>query len=190
MKALEATAEIFSKEISPVEIKTWTVILAPHADGAISWSFETWNRNGRFFPKPSEILELLHAYGSSEVNQVQYCGQCQDGWVEVNPDSKPSDREVRRCDCVTAAVSAGKIPVDRCDAECKSRHGHGYHWNDVRWLFKRYQRELAVNPKANPEDFFEELDAKRQGGAPQWRVGGVAAHDWQNQPITDEDIPF
>lgn len=180
--ALQATASLFNKELEAGDLRLWDRMLYSFSDQAIVWAFEQWQRNGKFFPKPAEILELVRAYGSSAENQVQYCGHCQEGWIAINPEASPADQQVRRCECVMAAIADSKLPAHKCDSACKARHGKGYHTNDVLWLFRRYQRELAVNPKAKPEDFLDELDRKRQSG--------VAAQDWQHQEITDEDIPF
>lgn len=169
----------------------WQVILRNCSDPAIVWAFENWNRNGKFFPKPSEIMELVHAFGSSPDNQIQTCKKCTNGWIIVNPNAKVSDYKVIACECVQEAIQLGKIPTHHCDAECQRRHGKGYHTNDLNWLIKRYLTEKAKNPDVKISDLMNELDSKRQGGAPEWRkVGGTAAKVYQGEPIRDEEIPF
>jgi hypothetical protein len=188
--ALNQTANLFGKELAEDDYKLWGRILSGVTDMAAEWAFEQWNRNGKFFPKPAEILEYTHAFGYSEQNQVQYCGSCRDGWTTLNPEASISDQQFRRCECVISAIAQSKIPIKICDRVCKAKHGTGYHWNDVYWLFKRLLKERATNPNANAEDFYEELDSKRQSGPPQWKVGGVAAQDWQSAPVADEEVPF
>jgi hypothetical protein len=65
-----------------------------------------------------------------------------------------------------------------CNPECKSRHGKGYHLNDIQWLLIRYERmkdSLPNRPMTDAEidKLLAELDSKRQGGAPQWRRSGA-----------------
>lgn len=60
-----------------------------------------------------------------------------------------------------------------CDAECKSRHGKGYHMNDIIWLFDRYTRKKDSLPQRPMTDceissLLEELDYHR-GRKPEWR---------------------
>lgn len=159
-----ATAKLFSKDLTPTEYKLWTGILKDFTDPAIEWGFEMWQRNGKFFPKPAEILEHVHAFGSSSENQVKLCGKCKDGWVIVNPEAKPSDYKVVRCECVASAIQDAKVATHRCDAECKRRHGQGYNENDLSRLFKKI---IANAGKFEPR-MLDELDQAR-GLVPEWR---------------------
>lgn len=191
LRSLEALGELFGKELSPTDLRIWSGIFQQYSDVAIDWACANWMRNGKFFPKPSEILELIHAFGSSPENQARICKKCLNGWIVVNPEAKTGDCKVMPCDCVLEAISDGKIPTKECDSECKRRHGTGYHTNDVHWLFKRYASERKTNPAVKLTDLMDELDSKRQGGPPEWRkVGGVAAKVYQGEPIRDEDTPF
>ena len=164
------TAKLFGRDVTASEYKLWTGILRDYQDNCIEWAFDTWNRNGKFFPKPAEILELIHSFGSSTENQTKLCGKCLDGFVITNPEAKPSDYVMRRCECVESAIAAQKLPVHRCDRECQSRHGKGYDLNDVLWLFKK--RKASPKAKWTEADYLsamDELDKMRQGGKPQWR---------------------
>lgn len=50
---------------------------------------------------------------------------------------------------------------------------------------------MKLNPKIKPDELLDELDGKRQGGIPEWRkVGGVAAKQFQGEPIRDDEVPF
>lgn len=59
--------------------------------------------------------------------------------------------------------------TSNCDSLCRAQHGRGYDWNDVMWVWKKYEREVAVGGTKTPEYFFKELDTKREGGPPSWR---------------------
>lgn len=166
---LRETARIFKEDLTADLLRTWGVILHGCTDTAICWAFENWNRNGEFFPKPAVIIDLIHTFAKSPENQMKFCGSCHCGWVITNPEAKPSDFVMRRCECVQVARESAKVPVQVCDAECKKRHGRGYHTNDVLWLWK--QRQLSAKPwsEAQWEAALSELDSKRSGGAPMWR---------------------
>jgi hypothetical protein len=57
----------------------------------------------------------------------------------------------------------------KCSQECQREHGKGYHWNDMKWLFKRMQQEIAANRPINSAALLSELDGKRADGPPAWR---------------------
>jgi hypothetical protein len=164
--ALTTTAKLFSKDFTANEYKLWSGLLAEHSDAAVEWAFENWSHSGKFFPKPAEILELIHAFALSADNQVKLCGKCKDGWVVTNPEAKPSDYAMRRCECFEQAVASAKVPVRASDP---SRYGKGYGTNDVLWLWK--QRQTAAKPwnAANWNSAMDRLDKVRAGGAPEWR---------------------
>ena len=56
-----------------------------------------------------------------------------------------------------------------CDPECAKRHDQGYGENDVKFVWKKYQDEVAAGGKRTPWDFFDELDTRREDGPPVWR---------------------
>src|SRR6266850_7607674 len=70
LKALQETADIFQKDLTATDLKVWGGILYEFSDAAVSWAMDNWNRNGRFFPKPAEILELLHSFGTTAENKI------------------------------------------------------------------------------------------------------------------------
>ena len=99
----------------------------------LRYAFENWNRNGRFFPKPKDILELVEAYRLSQTR---------------------------------------KQVDNRCDAECKSRHGKGYGEQDMLWLFKKYiEKRGQIGRALNKSEIFSLLDEldKHRGWSPEWR---------------------
>ena len=167
--ALQQTSSIFNRELVASDYKLWGGILWEFTDAAVVWAFENWNRNGKFFPKPAEILELIHAYGSAADNQIKYCDRCKQGWIIVNPEASPADYKVVRCQCVLDAIAQAKIPDTKCDRECQRRHFRGYGEKDIRWLFKR---RMASGDKdwspARWESLLDELDGAK-GQKPEWR---------------------
>lgn len=56
-----------------------------------------------------------------------------------------------------------------CDAICRARHGKGYNSNDMMWLFHKMQQAYATGDVPDTEALMTQLDAKRHGGAPEWR---------------------
>lgn len=56
-----------------------------------------------------------------------------------------------------------------CDAICKARHGKGYGWNDMIWLFKKAQSVHASGDTPDYDALLDELDKKRPEGAPEFR---------------------
>lgn len=93
------TAKLFQKDISSTEYKFWAGVLSEHSDAAVIWAFEAWNRNGKFFPRPAEILEHIHTFNSLPANKVQFCGKCDTGWISGFTDRAGNDA-VKRCECV------------------------------------------------------------------------------------------
>lgn len=59
---LTRTALLFSKTLTVDEGQVWKEFLATYSSAAIEYAFENWQRNGRFFPKPADILELIRAF--------------------------------------------------------------------------------------------------------------------------------
>src|ERR1035438_5188518 len=113
--SLMETAKLFSKDLTSTEYKFWAGILSDFQDAAIVWSFDNWNRNAKWFPKPAEILELLHTFGASVQTKTNLCEKCKDGWVIVNPNAKPSDYKMRRCECFEGAVANQQAAQRLCD---------------------------------------------------------------------------
>jgi len=63
---LKTSQAIFSKDLAPEEIQFWKNFLQPFGLPEIEYAFENWNRNGRYFPKPAEIKELIESYRESK----------------------------------------------------------------------------------------------------------------------------
>lgn len=150
-------------------MKIWTKALSNCTDPAIEWAFDSWQRNGTFFPKIAEIMPLIHAYGSSAANRFQTCGNCHDGYVITNPEAKPCDYVVRRCECVEKAIVESKMPSHTCDESCKRRHHRGYGEQDIKWLWKKRMQSARPWTEADYMAALDQLDKIRQDGAPGWR---------------------
>jgi hypothetical protein len=124
---LQRAANLFGKDMTESETEVWADILNGVSQDACEYAFENWFRNGKFFPRPANILELVQTYASNQPREV-------------------------------------------CDDACKRRHGRGYDTNDLLWLWKKRQASGATKwTKADYEAAMQELDSKREGGAPLWR---------------------
>jgi hypothetical protein len=66
---LKTSQALFSKELTEPEFQFWTTVLDEHSVAALRYAFENWNRNGRYFPKPKDIIELMDAY---KMSKAQY----------------------------------------------------------------------------------------------------------------------
>jgi hypothetical protein len=94
-----ALPSVFNRELSEQDFETWQKLLGNYPLEAISWAFENWSRNGKMFPKPANILELIGAWAVTNKagGDFQPCGTCNDGWIaEYN---ERSNRILRRCEC-------------------------------------------------------------------------------------------
>ena len=59
---LMRTGLLFSRSLTVEEAQVWKDFLVTYSPEAIEYAFENWQRNGKFFPKPADILELIRAY--------------------------------------------------------------------------------------------------------------------------------
>ena len=64
MKAqlLQTCLSLFAKELTAQETQFWKEFLTSYSTESLKYAFDNWNRNGRFFPKPKDITELVEAY--------------------------------------------------------------------------------------------------------------------------------
>lgn len=56
------TALLYSKELSEELIELWDGLLDGYSVDECSYAFEHHMRNGKFFPKPADILETIRNY--------------------------------------------------------------------------------------------------------------------------------
>ncbi len=59
---LGKAALLFSKELTEELILLWDSILANCLAEECEYAMEQWMRNGKFFPRPANILELVEVY--------------------------------------------------------------------------------------------------------------------------------
>jgi len=59
---LTRTGLLFSRSLTVEEAQVWKDFLSSYPSSAIEYAFENWQRNGHYFPKPAQILELIRAY--------------------------------------------------------------------------------------------------------------------------------
>lgn len=59
---LNRTCLLFGRVLDPSEIEIWRKFLQAIPKNAVLYAFENWQRNGRFFPKPKDILDLVDTY--------------------------------------------------------------------------------------------------------------------------------
>lgn len=147
-------------------------------------AFDNWNRNGRYFPKPKDIADLVEVYKISAKGRHKACGQngCMEGWIRVfqgrterGHDIDPVIGAVVKCGC-----QVGRILEDNCNAECSDRHGKGYHTKDIIWLMKRYESKRDSLPNRPMTDLevsalLSELDQWR-GKTPAFRLPKDVSH--------------
>jgi len=99
-RAILLCAELFHEEMTAAKAEFWKEILSEYPPAGVEWAFQNWNRNGSYFPKPRDIIQLINAWRESEDAGVKTCSKCDSGWIVVNPEAKKSEQQARRCDCV------------------------------------------------------------------------------------------
>lgn len=129
-RLLKTHQALFGKDLSDDEARVWLGVMRDFSIIELRYAFDNWARNGKFFPKPKDIIELCDAFRLSHPSNFGY---------------------------------------PNCDDLCKSRHWRGYGENDVKWLLRRYFEERKKPQPMTAEQLLEELDSKREGGAPEWR---------------------
>jgi hypothetical protein len=105
---LTRTALLFSKTLTATEGQAWKEFLIPFSQKAVEWAFDQWQRNGRFFPKPKEIIELCQTFKLGEAGKLEFrsCGSCLGGWVYVYGGKTYGGKDsgklgtLERCECL------------------------------------------------------------------------------------------
>jgi hypothetical protein len=59
---LQTSLNLFSKELTEAETNFWLMLMDEWSVNEMRYAFDNWNRNGRFFPKPKDIIEQIEAY--------------------------------------------------------------------------------------------------------------------------------
>lgn len=65
---LKKTAQLYARVISPEEFEIWGKLLSPIQRRALVYAFENWQRNGRYFCKPIDIIDLIEIYKRTSRN--------------------------------------------------------------------------------------------------------------------------
>lgn len=110
-----ALTSVFNKELTELDYEAWEKLLTPYPLKGIDYAFENWQRNGKIWPKPVNIIELIAAWSLSNKVEFHSCGQCDHGWVRIYQGSthggKPIDPKVgavKRCQCFIDWCAAKK----------------------------------------------------------------------------------
>jgi hypothetical protein len=87
------------KPLSGERMEQLLADLTPYPVPAIDWALDNWGRNAKIMPTLADLLGLLQSY-MAEHTAVEFCGNCDTGWVEAGPDHA-GNRAVKRCECVS-----------------------------------------------------------------------------------------
>lgn len=75
---LNNSALMFSRKLEKAEVTIWGDFLHNLDPQAVQYAFDNWNRNGRYFPKPKDILELVDVYKIETTPTGPHCEpECQ-----------------------------------------------------------------------------------------------------------------
>lgn len=97
---------LFNRELSQRDYELWDKILAPCSEEAIHYAFQRWMKEGKTFPKPSNIMELVLECEKKIREEFKPCGECEEGWkretVGFFANGKPFHSHfgaMKRCQC-------------------------------------------------------------------------------------------
>lgn len=163
-----ALPSMFNRELTEQDYELWQKLLKPYPLKAIEYAFENWGRNGKQFPRPANILELIGVWALANKPKFKPCGNCDNGWIRVfhgrTDGGNPIDEKtgaVIRCQC----NRKGDLVIEH--------YGQGYNTADMAWLWKKISLRKKLNPDRLSEIeincFLDELDKKR-GQTPAWRA--------------------
>lgn len=110
-----ALPSMFNRELTEQDYELWQKLLCSYPQKAIEYAFENWGRNGKQFPKPANILELIGAWSISNKDEFRPCVNCDSGWVRVFDGRKakghsvdPKIGAVVRCQCLIDWIAQKK----------------------------------------------------------------------------------
>lgn len=107
-ECLDRTRRLFSRELSVEEVGIWKKLLESFPSKGIEQAFENYQREGKFFPKPKDIIERIEDWKAANRMPFESCGECMDGWLIVTSEEKKTPRGVElsyypqyaeRCQC-------------------------------------------------------------------------------------------
>jgi hypothetical protein len=182
---LQTTANVLGKELQPDELELWQRVLLPCPLRAIEFAFEDISRNCKFFPRPSDVLDLVAVYHQSAVHAGEWksCGRCEQSWVKVDR-GRTSRQYYDSSKKSFVRDQTGGNPVDpqlgavvRCSCFRSDQmmampfyehYGQGYGVNDIKALLvlheqarRRLPRELWLDESAQ-NALEQDLDARRK----------------------------
>ena len=150
-KVLKATAKLYNSEPDDDVLKIWKDLLNYCSEAEAIEALKQWQYQGAYFPKPAEILQLVaNARDAARYTDAgPGCNLCSDGWIILNSLAKPSDYEVKPCECRTnASLRANRIKAPQ--------RGHGFGWEEIMDECKRLglgaelsKRFANGNPRLN-----------------------------------------
>jgi hypothetical protein len=169
---LKTSQALYSKDLSDEETKFWIGFLEPMTVQSLRYAFDNWNRNGRWFPKPKDIADLVETYKLSlkKTDLPPGCEKCHEGWIKVYEGKTAGGNEVSskvggaiRCECVMNPALRRRPP----------HYGQGYGTADIEYLLKRYlAKQQSIGNRSLTEGevnlLLDDLDQKR-GWSPEWR---------------------
>ena len=84
---LAKVALLLTKELSEEFLEMWDQILLPYSVDEVDYAVEYWLRNGQFFPKPAQLLQVIRTYrdGNRYLKSQRYPGHGQ-GYGETDVD--------------------------------------------------------------------------------------------------------
>jgi hypothetical protein len=60
------TATLFGRVLEPEETEIWENLLKPYPPAALAYAFDNWRRNGNFWCKPFNIIQLIDVYRGTQ----------------------------------------------------------------------------------------------------------------------------
>jgi hypothetical protein len=74
MRLLATCRGLFAKELTPEEAAYWREFLNSYSLEELRYAFDNWQRNGQFFPKPSDIVQLVDVFRKSITRRIGHPG--------------------------------------------------------------------------------------------------------------------
>jgi hypothetical protein len=100
--ALGKMATRLAKTISEDWIRQWLEDTSNYPVDAVLYALDSWGRNARKLPALADIIGILQSEMIPEhgTTRPAGCDSCNQGWIVVNPEAKPSDYKMKRCACL------------------------------------------------------------------------------------------
>ena len=99
LNALDQMATRLHRPLTDKWINQFLADVNSYQVGAVEYALDSWGRNGKGLPTPANLTPLLESWSSQNV-EVQFCGNCDTGWVAGYTD-RAGNAAVKRCECVS-----------------------------------------------------------------------------------------